>query len=52
MICVTDQGAGKCKGEGEGSAEPSDEESPAKKVKQEDISEGNSYFSDALGDLI
>ncbi|KAI7247541.1 hypothetical protein KC343_g6552 [Hortaea werneckii] len=43
--------AGKCKGNSDGSAEPSDGESPTKKVKQEDISEGNTYFSDALGDL-
>ncbi|KAI6796299.1 hypothetical protein KC332_g12612 [Hortaea werneckii] len=44
--------AGKCKGNSDGNAEPCDEESPAKKVKQEDMSEGISYFSDALGDVI
>ncbi|RMY72030.1 hypothetical protein D0863_04768 [Hortaea werneckii] len=52
LICFTDRGAGICKGNSDGNAEPSDGESPAKKVKQEDISEGNTYFSDALGDLI
>ncbi|KAI7489141.1 hypothetical protein KC351_g1559 [Hortaea werneckii] len=43
--------SGKCKGEGDGSANPSDGESPTKKIKHEEISEGNTYFSDALGDL-
>ncbi|KAI7187221.1 hypothetical protein KC363_g6133 [Hortaea werneckii] len=43
--------AGKCKGEGNDSAEPSDGETPTKKVEQEDFSGGNTYFSDALGDL-
>ncbi|KAI6903560.1 hypothetical protein D0869_12527 [Hortaea werneckii] len=43
-------GCGKSKGDSEGSNEESDE-SPAKKVKQEDKSGGNTFFSEALGDL-
>ncbi|KAI7544313.1 hypothetical protein KC331_g6886 [Hortaea werneckii] len=41
------KGSGKIKGDNEGSTE----ESPAKKVKQEDKSGGNTFFSEALGDL-
>ncbi|KAI7371521.1 hypothetical protein KC354_g479 [Hortaea werneckii] len=50
LISFANCSAGKSKGDSEGSTDESDE-SPKKKVKQEDKSGGNTFFSEALGDL-